>query len=530
MPFPPPAPMSAPSEPRRPARPRHWPWVVAGALLVVALLVGGTAFLVTRDDAEEAARSDLLERVDALLREGSDGQSNGGAGDGDGGTAGDGGSDSEGTNPSPDTVPSEPQPGDSGDPLEDLLGGLGGTPEVDPSCLLGEGSTPNLLGGGIEGTVDEQVEQIARLVEEERGLQFDREIEPELLAADEFDQRIAEMVRAEYPVEQADLDSRMLQLLGAVPRGTDLKALQEDLMSGQVAGYYDPETGAVVVRVPEGGGSLDANGQITLAHELDHALTDQALGLPDIEEAGASDANLARLALVEGDATLLMQRFSLQSIGLLDQLGSALGPEAAAAQEDLAGVPSYLRSELMFPYTTGLAYACRLQDDGGWRGVDAAYDQLPVSTAEVLFADREGFAPVDPTDVEAPGGAWDEAERDTLGAAELQWLFQAPGGDEGRAIEGAESAAHAWAGGELALFTEGERSALGLALVDDSDTGALCAAVEEWYQAAFETDATESGGATVLDGGGQVGVLRCDGPDVRLGIAPDQATAAALAR
>ncbi len=46
----------------------------------------------------------------------------------------------------------------------------------------------------------------------------------------------------------------------------------------------------------------------------------------------------------------------------------------------------------------------------------------------------------------------------------------------------------------------------------------------------LQTDATESGGATVLDGGGQVGVLRCDGPDVRLGIAPDEATASALAR
>jgi hypothetical protein len=518
--------MSAPSEPRRPSRHRRWLWVVAGTGLVVALLAGGTAVLITRDDAEEATRSDLLERADALLRDAGDGQS-----DGDGGRSGDGGTGSEGTDPAPDTVPSEPQPGDTpGNPLEDLLGGMGGTPEVDPACLLGEGGTPNLLGGGIEGTVDEQVDQIARLVEKERGLQFDHAIEPELLPAEEFDQRIAETVRAEYPVEQADLDSRVLQLLGAVPRGTDLKALREDLMSGQVAGYYDPETGEVVVRVPEGGGSLDANGQTTLAHELDHALTDQALGLPDIEEAGASDANLARLALVEGDATLLMQRFALQSIGLLDQLGAALGPDAAAAQQDLAGVPAYLRSELMFPYTAGMAYACRLQEDGGWRGVDAAYDRLPSSSAEVLFADRQGFSPADPVDVAALGGTWDEAERDTLGAAELQWLFQAPGGDESLAIEGADSAAHAWAGGELALFTDGEQSALGLALVDDSDTGALCSAVEEWYQAAFEADATESGGATVLDGGGQVGVLRCDGPDVRLGIAPDQATASALAR
>ena len=84
MPFPPPAPMSAPSEPRRPARSRRWPWVVAGAGLVVALLAGGTAVLVTRDDAEEATRSDLLERVDALLHEGRDGQSDGDSSDGDG--------------------------------------------------------------------------------------------------------------------------------------------------------------------------------------------------------------------------------------------------------------------------------------------------------------------------------------------------------------------------------------------------------------------------------------------------------------
>ena len=33
----------------------------------------------------------------------------------------------------------------------------------------------------------------------------------------------------------------------------------------------------------------------------------------------------------------------------------------------------------------------------------------------------------------------------------------------------------------------------------------------------------------MMDGGGQVGALHCDGRDVRLGIGPDEATAAALA-
>ena len=149
---------------------------------------------------------------------------------------------------------------------------------------------------------------------------------------------------------------------------------------------------------------------------------------------------------------------------------------------------------------------------------------------EVLFADREGFSPVDPDDVAAPGGAWNEASGTPSArpsSSGCSRLLEATRAWPSRVPSRRPSA---WAGGEVALFTDGERSALGLALVDDSDTGALCAAVEEWYQAAFDTDATESGGATVLDGGGQVGVLRCDGPDVRLGIAPDEATASALAR
>ena len=84
MPLPPPAPMPAPSQPRSSTRSRRWPWIAAGAGLVVALLAGGTAFLVRRDDPDTAARSDLLERVDALLRERDTTEPNDGSGSGDG--------------------------------------------------------------------------------------------------------------------------------------------------------------------------------------------------------------------------------------------------------------------------------------------------------------------------------------------------------------------------------------------------------------------------------------------------------------
>jgi hypothetical protein len=457
-------------------------------------------------------------------------QGGGGSGDGPQGDdpRGDGprGDVPRGDAPRDDAPPSS----DPSNPLEDLFGGSG-LPNLDPACLGLDGRDPlgNLRGEPIEGTVEEQVAKITELVERQRGLQFKHPVTPEFLPSDEFEQRLAKTVDEEYPAAQADIDSRMLGVLGAVPNGTDLRALQADLMTGQVAGYYDPDTGDLVVRVPDGNGSLDANGQVTLAHELDHALTDQVLGLPDAERVGESDSDLARLGLVEGDATLLMQQFSMQALGLLGQLGAALSPDALAAQSQLDDVPYYLQRELMFPYLTGLEYACRLHQDGGWPRVNDAYRDLPLTSAEVMYADDTGMVPEDPRDPAQPPARWKVAQHDTFGAAQLLWLLQAPGGDVSKAVAGADEAARHWAGGEVVLSTKDDQSALGLALVDDRDGGTLCSAVEDWYQAAFGGSRAQDGDAVVMDGGGQAGVLRCDGRDVRLGIAPDLGTATRLA-
>lgn len=542
-PPPPPAPVR---------RPRRWPWVTAVAVLVLALVAAVVTAVDARRDLDQARRQSaaledqvlsLQDQVDELQRPASGGgdEGNGDAGTGDG-SAGDGGT------AAPDSPTSAIEDllkgllggegvdtGQLQDLLEGLLGGgsmSGALEGLDPKCLTGDDPSGVLggltKGGGVKGTVEEQVAKIADLVQEERGLTFKGDVQPEFLPADEFDARIAGLVKAEYPVEEADLDGRLLGLLGAVPDGTDMKALQSDVLSGQVAGYYDPDTGDVVVRVPEGQDSLDVNGQVTLAHELDHMLTDQRLGLPDTAKGGDSDANLARLALVEGDATLLMQRFMLQQVGLLDQIGSALSPEAAASQEDLDKVPSYLRNQLLFPYTSGLAYTCRLSADGGWKAVDAAYDDTPLTTAEILFDDRANVAPAATSPVPSPGDGWEEARTDTFGAAPLLWLFQAPGGDEALAIADPKAASARWDGGDLTLFTKGPRSALGLSLVDRQDGGALCDSVRDWYGAAFG-EGTTTGAVTTFADGGRHAELRCDGRDVRLGIAPDAATATALA-
>ena len=48
---------------------------------------------------------------------------------------------------------------------------------------------------------------------------------------------------------------------------------------------------------------------MTLAHELDHALEDQAIGFDQDEANAKDDPGLAYLALVEGSATELMTEY-----------------------------------------------------------------------------------------------------------------------------------------------------------------------------------------------------------------------------
>jgi hypothetical protein len=546
MSLPPPPPAS----PVGPAATRRRPvgWIVAVAVLSVALLASLVALVRTRQDLDDqrGRTASLQERVDAQQRALDELQAelDGGGDRGGlldellrgllGGAEGDGG------------------PGDALRRLLDQLlgggsgengsggedgsgGGLGergsGLEGVDPSCILGGDGLAGIIGGfdpsnRITGTPDEQVAQIARAVEETRELSFPEPPEATFLPATEFDRRVADTVRTQYPAEDAERDSRLLGLLGAIPKGTDLLELQAELLAGQVAGFYDPDTGEIVVRVPDGGGTLDSQGQITLAHELAHALTDEVLGLPDTTEEGDSDGNLARLALVEGDATLLMQRFALRHVPLTDQIGSALSPDLQAAQDELDDQPYFLREQLLFPYLRGLAYTCGLVQDGGWGAVDAAYGDPPATTAAVLFG-RPG-APAEVAEPRTPGGTWQVARTDTLGAAQLLWLLEAPGGDTARAVGDPEAAARTWAGDRLLFATDGDRSAVGLSFVTEGNGRALCAALDEWYGAAFPGPRTERGNETAFAGDGQSAVLRCTGPRIALGIGPDAATAEAL--
>lgn len=381
-------------------------------------------------------------------------------------------------------------------------------------------------------TLDQQIERVARVVEQVRELEFDTIPDPTIVSPDELEELVAEELQA-YTPEQAAEDERILVALGVLDPADDLRALIIRSYSEQVAGFYDPETKELVVGAQELDTRLGRLEEIILAHELQHALADAVLGLPTIEDDtdGQEDRILARQALTEGDATVTMQLYVEEGFSVVDQL--LLPAEVAELGEQFVGVtelPHYLQRSLLFPYEDGAAFVTYLLDSGGWDAVDQAYRQPPSTTAEILFPERYPageILPVVPVgDLEEP---WSLVRSSEFGAADLLFLFEAPGDDPAVALADPLGSAAAWRGGALELHTNGDDTAVGVTLATD-DLPTLCRAVEEWYDAAHSDDVRVDVDAAAEWGRGTWSAsLVCDADSVRLGIAPTVETARALA-
>ena len=93
---------------------------------------------------------------------------------------------------------------------------------------------------------------------------------------------------------------------GIIPPGTDYLALMVDLMTEQIAGYYDPDTKKLTISQPpatiRSGPRWCSRTSSTTACRIRRSICKKFEDLPD----GEGDAALARHALVEGDGIALM--------------------------------------------------------------------------------------------------------------------------------------------------------------------------------------------------------------------------------
>jgi hypothetical protein len=386
-------------------------------------------------------------------------------------------------------------------------------PTARPSASPGPTASPTIPPdpATVYAAIEEQVRAI-------RGLEEKAPVQPTVLDEAALSAYVKEQFRKDNPDALVKADERMLKVLGLLPADASLEDLYISLLSGVVAGLYNPTDKTLYVVSRSGG--LGPSEKTTFAHEYTHALQDQNFGLAglQLDAPGQGDQGIARLALVEGDATLLMTLWQIDNLSqaeLIQLLGESLDP---AVTGPLERMPAVLRESLMFSYTGGLTFTQGLHSSGGWAAVDAAFAKPPASTEQILHPEKydNGEAPtiVDlPDDLGARMGAgWSVGLEDTLGEFQLKlWLANAAGGvatDQANATK----AAAGWAGDRVAVL-DGPGGATAVVIRSEWDTASDAA---EFAAQAELVVPSLSGAGDVLAAAGGTNVTVVLAPSVDL--------------
>jgi hypothetical protein len=238
---------------------------------------------------------------------------------------------------------------------------------------------------------DQVAQEVARL----RGLPLLQPIQRDVVEVDELRRRLLARARREKTANELAAEELAAKRWGLVPPDVRYADLLVDVLTEQIAGYYDPEDARLYIARRAGTG--DAFADMLLAHEIDHALQDQHFDLErwmDLPVA-EGDALLARQALVEGDGVVLMVELMLARQKMPAPWGSPAvaatmerAMASSAGSDQLARAPLAVRESLMFPYRAGLAFVAELRRRHSWRQIDAAFQRPPRSTEQILHPER----------------------------------------------------------------------------------------------------------------------------------------------
>jgi hypothetical protein len=256
----------------------------------------------------------------------------------------------------------------------------------------GEPAVQRSRGPSLE-QVTQRVAEVARDVERVRELEFERLPRVRLVSPAEARRAGLRELDEHVPRRRQRIEERLLVMLGLLPPDARLRDLIGRALTDEVAGYYIPRSGTLAL--VRGAGLDGLLAEVTLAHELTHAVEDQHFG---IDPHGASgflrDRQVADAALREGTATLAMLEYVALTQGGGRELPDAVRRQVLEELGELAlpassGLPRYVREGLVWPYAAGASFVDRIKGEGGWQAVDRAYEEdPPASSEQIMHPDR----------------------------------------------------------------------------------------------------------------------------------------------
>jgi hypothetical protein len=255
---------------------------------------------------------------------------------------------------------------------------------------------------GYTGLYERTVRQAIPAIEKSTGHKFKTPPKLQERTRDELRAFLENAFNDQTPALELAGIASSYKRFGLIPDTMDLRSYMLRLLDEQVVGYYDPKADVLYVMkdaAPELVGT-------TITHELVHALQDQYFPLDSLERIKTSnDRRTAGQAVAEGQA-VWEQLVVLTHVpdpsktmpGGWEGVRSMIR-ENQTNMPILDNAPTLLREVLLFPYLSGAEHIRQFKAryPNGW-----PFDSLPVSTEQILHADKY-FGTVDnPTLVTLP--------------------------------------------------------------------------------------------------------------------------------
>lgn len=317
----------------------------------------------------------------------------------------------------------------------------------------------------IEGPYARQVARAIPQIERASGMQFKTPPRLEQRTRDEVRTYLEQRFAEDLPPEELSAMERVYKRFGLLPEEMDLGQFMLDLLTEQVAGYYDPRED--VLYVVEGGD--EALIGVTINHELVHALQDQYFDLDSMQRArDDNDRAVAGQAVIEGQATLEQILTMIGGNNLAAALPGGwervrqMIRDMQGAMPVFASAPTLLQETLLFPYLTGAEFMRTFKQE---RPGALPWDQMPTSTEQLLHGDRYFGTRDEPTVVTLPAPATGRTVfHNNLGEFETRLLLYEHLRDQASAVRGAAG----WDGDRYALIETPRGDALAWVTVWDS--------------------------------------------------------------
>ena len=244
-----------------------------------------------------------------------------------------------------------------------------------------------------EDDVFSHIDSIVKTLSEITGLPEKHPVASAQISKKQLRQFLVKRIKKTLKPAELRADELSLKMFGLVPQDFDLKQSTIDLLTEQAAAFYDYQERKLFLL----NGSSFVSEQTTLAHELSHALADQNFDLGKYMDSapGNDDENLARTAVVEGEASWLMVAYDLKASGqpptptpeMLSAVADS-GDSSMAEYPVLKASPLYIQQSLLFPYARGTIFFDAVHKKLGKPSFAEVFKDPPTDSAQIIHPER----------------------------------------------------------------------------------------------------------------------------------------------